>query len=79
MPGKDRVVERLSEAVRFSRYIGVIRFEAPMLDPFDIILDTTSTERNLNCLAVVQLGKSNPYTTELCKLIAEIYGAISVS
>jgi hypothetical protein len=79
MPRMDRAVESLCKQVRLSRYIGVIRFEAPSLGTFDVLLDTTSTERNLNCLATVQLDKSKPLTVELCKLIAKNYGAIRVN
>jgi len=78
-PGMDNLVGRLCEKVRLSRYLGVIRFVLPGLDPFDVVLDTTSTARNLNFLATVQLGASTPYTGELCASIGKDYGATPIS
>ena len=75
----DKLVGRLCERVRLSRYLGVIRFESPGLDPFDVVLDTTSTARNLNFLAIVQLGASSPYTRILCEYIAQAYDATLIS
>ena len=72
--GKSAIVERLCDSVPLSRYIGVIRIEAPGLDTFDILLDTTSTERNLNCLAVLQLGKTHSHTAEFCRFMRDSYG-----
>jgi hypothetical protein len=72
--GASRLVEQLCRKVRLSRHIGVIRFDAPSLDTFDVLLDTTSTERNLNCLAVLQLQSTNVHTAELCRFIAGRYG-----
>jgi len=77
--GMQRTVETLCSTIRLSRYLGIIRFENPALDSFDVLLDTTSTERNLNCSGVVQLGKLRPNTTELCKLIIKHYGGIRLS
>lgn len=78
-PRMEMLVGRLCEKVRLSRYLGVVRFEPPGLDPFDVVLDTTSTARNLNFLATVQLGKSTPYTARLCTNIAEAYDATPIS
>jgi hypothetical protein len=72
--GRSATVEKLCKTVRLSRYVGSVRVEAPGLDPFDVLLDTTSTERNLNCLAVVQLGNSCSETAELCRFIVDHYG-----
>jgi hypothetical protein len=73
--GKSEIVKQLCNKVPLSRYIGVIRVDATGLDTFDVLLDTTSTERNLNCLAVVQLGKTRPNTSEFCKFTRDSYGA----
>jgi hypothetical protein len=72
--GKSAIVERLCDSVPLSRYVGVIRIEALGLDAFDVLLDTTSTERNLNCLAVLQLGKAHPHTSEFCRFLRDSYG-----
>jgi len=76
--GGTAIVERLCTSVRLSRYIGIIRIMAPGLDTLDVLLDTTSTERNLNCLAVLQFGKSEP-TADLCRFMAQLYGGRFVS
>ena len=76
--GGAGIVERLCTSVRLSRYIGVIRILAPGLDTLDVLLDTTSTERNLNCLAVLQFGNSES-TADLCRFMAEYYGGRFVS
>jgi len=78
-PGMDQIVQRLCETVCLSRYVGVIRFETDALDAFDVVLDTTSTERNLDCIAVVQLGSKKPVTSDLCSMIAKTYNAITIS
>jgi hypothetical protein len=72
--GKSSIVKQLCDTVPLSRYIGVIRVDAPGLDTLDVLLDTTSTERNLNCLAVLQLGKTQPHTPEFCKFMRRTYG-----
>jgi hypothetical protein len=69
--GHHALVEQICSSLPLSRYLGIIRIATPSLDPFDVLLDTTSTERNLNCLAVVQLQKSNPKTNSLCEFIAD--------
>jgi hypothetical protein len=66
------LVERFCESVPLSRYVGVLHVEAQSLDPFDLLLDTTSTERNLNCSAVVRFGKSNQ-DNSLYQFIADQY------
>jgi hypothetical protein len=72
--GGAATVEKLCKTVRFSRYVASVRIEAPGLDAFDVLLDTTSTERNLDCLAVVQLGKLHPETADLCRFLVDRYG-----
>jgi hypothetical protein len=67
------LVDRICESVPFPRYLGAVHVEVPSFDPFDVLLDTTSTERNLNCSAVVQFGKSNPGTSSICQFIAARY------
>lgn len=77
--GMDKRVGRLCEKVHLSRYLGIVRFELPNLDSFDVVLDTTSTARNLNFLAVVKLGRLKPYAAQLCGNIAQACGATNIS
>ena len=69
----ERLVERLARTVPLSRYLGVVRVQADDLDPMHFLLDTTTTQRNLNCLAVVQLANSRPNTREMAELLALRY------
>ncbi len=68
-----KLVNRFCQSVPLPRYLGVIRVEVPTMDPFDVLLDTTSTERNVNCIAVIPYGKSHPTMVSLCQFIAEQY------
>jgi len=67
------LVPRLCRSVPFSRYLGIIRIEAADLDPIDFLLDTTSTERNLHCLALVRRSASRARTIDLADLLAARY------
>jgi hypothetical protein len=69
-PVPGAVVEKLSGSVPFSRYLAVIRVWAADLDPIDILLDSTSTERNLQCLAVVATTDAPPATQAMVALLA---------
>jgi len=64
------VVENLCRSLMFSRYVGVVRIEAPDLDPLDLLLDTTSTQRNLNCLGIVQSASTRIKTNSLAESLA---------
>jgi hypothetical protein len=69
----ESLVARLCTSVPFSRYLGVVRIEAEDLDPIDFLLDTTSTERNLHCLALVRPTTSRARTIDLSALLAMRY------
>jgi len=69
----ESLVARLCTSVPFSRYLGVVRIEAEDLDPIDFLLDTTSTERNLHCLALVRPTTSRDRTIDLAELLAIRY------
>lgn len=72
--GNSAKVDSLCRFVRLPRYLGVIRIQSSGLDPFDVLLDTTSTERNLNCLAIMQLAAAHPETAALCRLMVKQFG-----
>ena len=71
--GNHKLVEKLCSSVPFSRYLGIVEVEANDFDPIHIILDTTSTERNLNCLAVVQTSNSRGNTERIAKELSKLY------
>ena len=69
----DSLVEKLCGKVPLSRYVGVVRVQADDLDPIHIVLDTTTTERTLNCLAVIQVGNSRENTSSIAEILARSY------
>jgi hypothetical protein len=45
--------------VPLSRYVGVMNMIVPEIGGVDVLVDTTGTERNANCLAAVVRGEAN--------------------
>jgi hypothetical protein len=64
--GSDRVSnETLSEVllnIRLSRYVGIIRVRSEAFGGFDLLIDTTSTIRNLNYLGAIFKGQPSRFT-----------------
>jgi len=54
----EKQFDTLREKVLCSRYVGVVRVNAPFIDGIDVLFDTTSTLKNLVCLGIVPLGGS---------------------
>ena len=79
LSGNDKLVERLCGAVPFSRYLGIVQVEADDIDPMHLIVDTTSTERNLHCLAVVQTSNHRPHTQAIARKLSERYECRCIS
>jgi len=77
-PAPGAIVEKLSGSVPFSRYLAIIRVWADDLDPVDILLDTTSTERNLQCLAVVATTEARPATEAMVELLADKFECAAI-
>jgi hypothetical protein len=77
-PAPAAVVEKLSASVPFSRYLAVIRVWAADLESIDILLDSTSTERNLQCLAVVTTTEAGPSTQAMVTLLAQQFGCAAI-
>ena len=71
--GDHKLVEKLCSSVRFSRYLGIVKVEGKDFDPIHIILDTTSTERNLDSIAVVQTSSSRGNTETIARRLSEFY------
>jgi hypothetical protein len=65
------VSERLAKEISFSRYVGVIRVEAPFIDPIQVLIDTTSTERNIFAIAVLAEATTKPATKHAANYIAQ--------
>jgi hypothetical protein len=62
--------ERLCCEIPLSRYVGAIRLRLSDSESVDVLLDTTSTARNLVCSAVVALGPMSPNSVEAVEFFA---------
>jgi len=49
----------------------VIRLKADDIGAVDVLLDTTTTEKNLQCLAVVPFNPEKTRTAEIAGFVAE--------
>ena len=67
----DQSLETLCSQVPLSRYVGIVRLEAEDTGSVDVLLDTTSTERNLHCLAVVPRETGRPQIERIARFVAE--------
>jgi hypothetical protein len=65
----DSLVENLCKSVAFSRYVACVRIQADDLDPIDVLLDTTSTQKNVGSLAIVQTRNTLPLTAVMAALL----------
>ncbi len=72
------VVQKLTASVPLSRYIAVVRVKAQDLDSIDVLLDTTSTERNLQALAVVTPMNATPETKEVALWLSIQFACASI-
>lgn len=59
-----------------ARYIGVIRIAASYFGTIDILIDTTSTYRNIHFLAVVAKDPSLPYAENIATYLADECGCV---
>ncbi len=70
----DTALDRLCDKVPLSRYVGIVRLTAEDIGSIDVLLDTTSTERNLQCLAVIRRDPERPRTAEIARFVADRLG-----
>jgi hypothetical protein len=52
------------------RYVGVVSLSADYLGIIDVIVDTTSTRRNLQLLAVINRGKQTEFSRPVGEYLA---------
>jgi hypothetical protein len=69
-PLPDTVRARLCDEIPLSRYVGVVRLTADDIGAIDILLDTTSTENNLQCLAVIRRAEEREQTASIAGFVA---------
>jgi hypothetical protein len=72
-PETNSVVQQICSKLPLPRYLATVRMEARDLDPIDVLLDTTATERNLSCIAVISHGNSRANTRTIAETIASAY------
>ncbi len=65
------VANRLIHTTVLSRYVGVIRITAPFIDPIQVLIDTTGTERNIYAIAVVAESAKRVITRDLAAELAK--------
>ena len=66
-------VDVLRSRVPFSRYVGIVRMRASFTAPVDVLMDTTSTLRNIICLGVLPF-ETNGNCRGLATTLAESLG-----
>ncbi len=66
----DRI-EKLSTQISLARYVGVVQISSSYFDPIDILVDTTSTKRNIHCLAVIAPEIKLDYTPFVGRWLSE--------
>ncbi len=70
---QDLPPQRISdfcERVTMARYLGVVRLTASYFDPIDVLIDTTSTEKNPHFLGVFAPRSSAPLANRLAERLA---------
>lgn len=66
-------VKRLCEEISLPRYLGIVRLTSPNLDPLEILIDTTSTERNPGFCAILTTSGQYPGTHLVAGFLANEY------
>ena len=72
---KNLVPQRIfdfCENMTMARYLGVVRLTASYFDPIDVLIDTTSTEKNPHFLGVFTPRSSLPLTSFIGQLLARV-------
>lgn len=65
------VITSLLRNVRMPRYLGLVRVSSNWFDEIDLLIDTTNTLRNAQCVAVVIWGEHSAATNIIGKYLAE--------
>ena len=70
------VVRALARDLPLPRYVGLIRFSTSFAGKFDLLIDTTGTDKNLNLVCLVAI-KTEKYTEALFSHLGDEYGSNS--
>jgi len=71
--GRDRgpaVARRIAVTSVLPRYVGIVRLRSRWFGPIDVLLDTTSTTANLNCLGVAVLPEADGRSLMIGRFLA---------
>jgi hypothetical protein len=66
-------IEKTLTTLTWSRYVGVIRLTANYFGSLDVLIDTTSTPRNINCLGIVATQALTDYSRFLVEQLGEVF------
>jgi len=66
-------IEKILTTLTWSRYVGVIRLTANYFGSLDVLIDTTSTPRNINCLGIVATKTLTDYSRFLVEQLGEVF------
>ena len=66
-------LEEVRSGLCLSRYVGVVRFSSLYFGGLDVLIDTTSTPRNINYLKIIATHGKSDYTRFLVEKLRELY------
>jgi hypothetical protein len=72
-PAGAEIAKKLSKTVPLSRYVAVVRIRAPYLGILELLFDSTSTPRNIQCLCVVAVKKLTKNMLPTLRHLAKVY------
>jgi hypothetical protein len=70
---ESEAVRRLATELPFPRYVAVVRMTCSAFGQIDVLMDSTSTERNAHCLAVFAPQRARKTTLAVATRLAEKY------
>jgi hypothetical protein len=68
-------IDSLINQVELSRYVGVVTFSADSFGRIEVVLDTTSTSKDVQVLCVITRGATTTTTRQLALTLADEVGA----
>jgi hypothetical protein len=75
--GSARITE-FFQNVQLSRYVGVTSLNHPDAGRFDVLVDSTGTERNSHCLAIVCRGKASAQSANFLSAFGKYFKCVAV-
>lgn len=69
-----RIAISLGRTVALPRYAGIVRLKADWMKAVDVVIDTTSTDKNVYAVAVVPSSLEHELTAEIARHLADQFG-----